>query len=115
MIGPLLRRERLAQGQTLEGLARRTGIAASNLSRLERPDSNPRISTVHRVVRGLGLVLKVEPAATTTLQEIEIRMAEGASRLDRVGRTQRDAASRLAWKAQRGIDTDVEERLLSGR
>ena len=110
-----LREERLAQGLTLEELARRTGIAASNLSRLERAGSDPRASTLERVLRGLGLRLTTERAVVLTLSDIESRMAEGAGRLERAGTGNRDAAARLKWKERRGADTGVERRLLAGR
>jgi transcriptional regulator with XRE-family HTH domain len=100
---------------TLEELARRTGIAASNLSRLERAGSDPRASTLERVLRGLGLRLTTERAVVLTLCDIESRMAVGAGRLERAGTGKRDAAARLEWKERRGADTGVERRLLAGR
>lgn len=112
MIGATIRRERLAQGLTLEGLAARSGIAGPNLSRLERGGIDPRLSTVLRVLRALGLGMDVVPAERVTLHDVEQRMEEGMARLRSAGVTDRGAKSRLDWKDARGLDTAVERRLL---
>jgi transcriptional regulator with XRE-family HTH domain len=112
MIGFTIRRERLAQGLTLEALAARSGIAGPNLSRLERGGVDPRLSTVLRVLRALGLGLDVVPVERVTLRDVEQRMEEGAARLRAAGVTDRGAEARLDWKEARGLDTAVERQLL---
>ena len=107
-----VRRERLAQGLTLEELSSRTGIAGPNLSRLERGGTDPRLSTVLRVLGALGLSLEVVPVERVTLDDVERRMEEGTARLRSAGITDRGAKSRLDWKDGRGLDTGVERRLL---
>ena len=107
-----LRRARLRQGLTLEDLARMTGIAAPNLSRLEQGRVDARLSTITRVARALGLRMALLPATETSLDLVRQRMATGAERLRRAGLGQRDVDARLAWKDKRGIDTTVERRLV---
>jgi transcriptional regulator with XRE-family HTH domain len=112
MIYDLIRDERRALGLTLEELSSRTGIAASNLSRLEKGRVDARATTLSRVLRSLGLALTATRVSVSSLDEIKERMDEGAARLGSSGISQRDAPARLAWKEQRGLDTTVERRLL---
>ena len=108
----MIQNERRAAGLTLEELAARTGIAGPNLSRLERGRVDARQSTVDRVLRALGLTFAIVPLTPKSLEDVRDRMAAGASRLHRAGLGGRDVAARLAWKEQRGLDTQVERRLL---
>ncbi len=112
MIIELIRSERRKQGLTLEQLAAHTGIAASNLSRLEQGRVDPRLSTIERVVRGLGLEIVLVPVRTARLADIRDRMAQGAARLKAAGLAERDAHARLAHKEARGLDTWVERRVI---
>jgi len=112
MIYRQIRIERLAQGVTLKELSKRTGIAASNLSRLEQGRVDARASTLARVLRALGKSLTATPTPTRALDDITARMAAGAERLGNTGVLVRDAGARLDWKEQRGLDTAVERRLL---
>jgi transcriptional regulator with XRE-family HTH domain len=50
-----LRRERLAKGLSQEQLADRTGVHPTEISRLERATREPRLGTIARVARGLGV------------------------------------------------------------
>jgi transcriptional regulator with XRE-family HTH domain len=50
-----LRRERLAKGLSQEQLAEKTGVHPSEVSRLERAARDPRLSTIVKVARGLGV------------------------------------------------------------
>ena len=48
------------EGLTQEDLAERTGIARSNISRLESGNYNPSIEFLSRVARGLGREIHIE-------------------------------------------------------
>jgi transcriptional regulator with XRE-family HTH domain len=50
-----LRRQRLARGLSQEQLAEKTGLHPSEVSRLERAVRDPRLSTIVKVARGLGV------------------------------------------------------------
>ncbi|MFA9479421.1 helix-turn-helix domain-containing protein [Phycisphaerales bacterium AB-hyl4] len=53
--------ERKRQGLSLTDLAERTGIAKSNLSRLENSDNTtPNLDTLERYARAVGKTLRVE-------------------------------------------------------
>lgn len=53
--GANLRRHRSRQGLSQEQLAQRCGIHLSEISRLERTERDPRLSTIVKVARGLGI------------------------------------------------------------
>ena len=112
MIYQQIRTARRNQNMTLAELSTRTGIAASNLSRLEQGRVDARASTLARVLRALGLSLNATPTPARALDEIAARMAAGAERLGNTGVLVRDAGARLDWKEQRGLGTAVERRLL---
>lgn len=107
-----LRQERRSRDLSLAEVARRSGLAASNLSRAERPDTDPRLSTVERALAGMGLRLTVEPIPTLSLDDMRSRADAAQRRLADAGIGDRDLEQRLAWKEARGIDTTVERRLL---
>ncbi len=107
-----LRRERRSRDLSLAEVARRSGLAASNLSRAERPDTDPRLSTVERALAAMGLRLTVEPIPTLSLAEMRARADAARQRLVEAGIDDRDLEQRLAWKESRGVDTSVERRLL---
>ena len=54
-IGPRLREQREQLGLSLRELARRIGVSASLISQIERDKVNPSVSTLHSLVRELGL------------------------------------------------------------
>ena len=47
-------------GITQNELAKRTGIAQGDISKLERGNVNPSIRTLQRLAKGMGKVLKIE-------------------------------------------------------
>lgn len=47
-------------GLTQKQLAERTGIAQSDISRLENGSANPSLNTLSRLADGLGMQLKIE-------------------------------------------------------
>jgi transcriptional regulator with XRE-family HTH domain len=51
---------RQKSGMTQKELAERTGIAQSDISKLEHGNANPSIRTLQRLARGMGMVLKIE-------------------------------------------------------
>jgi len=51
---------RQESGITQKELAKRTGIAQGDISKLERGNVNPSIRTLQRLARGMGKVLKIE-------------------------------------------------------
>ena len=53
--GANLRRQRLAKGLSQEQLAEKTGVHPSEVSRLERAVRDPRLSTILKLARGLGV------------------------------------------------------------
>ena len=112
MIHQVVREARKANGLTLRELSALTGIAVANLSRLESGRTDPRVSTVLRVLGAMGLTLQATSDETLGIEDVRARMSEGAARLRRAGVTKRDVAGRLAWKEARGLDTSVERRIL---
>ncbi|GMQ99159.1 MAG: hypothetical protein BMS9Abin17_1725 [Acidimicrobiia bacterium] len=50
-----IREERLRRGMTLAVLSRKSGIAQPNLSRIENGVTDPRWSTVERILEALGI------------------------------------------------------------
>lgn len=112
MIASSIREARKQQRLTLKELAKLTGIASSNLSRLEQGRLDSRLSTVTTVLDALGLRLSAVPRRRLTIEDVNRRMVEGAERLGEFGIVDRDVDARLAWKASRGLDISVERRLL---
>lgn len=47
-------------GLTQQELAKRTGIAQADISKLERGNANPSLKTLKRLAAGLGCTLKVK-------------------------------------------------------
>jgi transcriptional regulator with XRE-family HTH domain len=66
--GANVRRARIAAGLTQEGLSQRSGLALSEISRLENGQRDPRLSTIIRLAAGLAL-----PAAALLDQVDEAR------------------------------------------
>jgi transcriptional regulator with XRE-family HTH domain len=110
-----LRAARLSLGLTLADVSIRTGIAAPNLSRIERGEIDPRWSTVERLAQCLDLSIALRPRPAASFADIQQRMTAGARRLQEAGVTDRNAPARLEWKAARGIDTTIERRQLAER
>ena len=51
---------RISQNMTQKELAEKTGIAQTEISRLENGTRNPSLEMVKRLARGMGMVLKLE-------------------------------------------------------
>lgn len=58
---------RRISGMTQKELSERTGIAQSDISKLEKGNANPSVRTLQRLAIGMGMILKVEfvPASIT--------------------------------------------------
>ena len=54
-IAAALKASRQAAGLSQDALSHRCGLATSEISRLERGVRNPRLSTIVRLARGLGV------------------------------------------------------------
>jgi transcriptional regulator with XRE-family HTH domain len=66
--GANVRQHRLAAGLSQEGLSHRSGLAMSEISRLENGLRDPRLSTIVRLAAGLAL-----PSAALLAQVDEAR------------------------------------------
>ncbi len=88
-LGEWIREERQRRGMTLVALSRKTGIAQPNLSLIETGRTDPRWSTVERILEALG----IDPSRF---------LSEGASS------SGLDPWARLRHKAQRGEDVGDE-------
>lgn len=51
---------RNSSGLTQKELSERTGIAQSDISKLENGNANPSINTLQRLAKGMGMRLKIE-------------------------------------------------------
>jgi len=51
---------RESAGLTQSELARKTGIAQGDISKIENGNANPSIKTLKRLARGMGKILKIE-------------------------------------------------------
>ena len=51
---------REAAGLTQSELARKTGIAQGDISKIENGNANPSIKTLKRLARGMGKILRIE-------------------------------------------------------
>ena len=51
---------RKASGLTQKELSERTGIAQSDISKLENGSANPSIKTLQRLAAGMGMTMKIE-------------------------------------------------------
>ncbi|MEA2009639.1 MAG: helix-turn-helix transcriptional regulator [Actinomycetota bacterium] len=100
-----LRILRESQGLTLDELSRLTGIAPSNLSQIETGKTDPRWSTVMRILDALG----IEPSAL--LLSSGLRPTLGGPRSGDAGGS--DPWARLRRKAERGEDVSEEARVLA--
>jgi len=100
-----LRILRESQGLTLDELSRLTGIASSNLSQIETGKTDPRWSTVMRILDALGIEPSdLLPARGFRSETVGLK-AEG----DRGS----DPWNRLRRKAELGADVSEEARVLA--
>jgi transcriptional regulator with XRE-family HTH domain len=109
-----LRATREAIGLTQEDVARTSGIAAPNLSRIENGRSDIQISTLMRILEAMNLDIEFAPRdAPISLQGVLAQSERGRERLDSTGIAQSDPQMRLDAKRARGADVSVEQSLLT--
>ena len=107
--GALLRREREARGLTLADVARRSGVPAPNLSRIESGVADARLSTFLRVAEALGLDVALEPAGRLRdLADVARDAEAGRRRIIAAGLGGSDPWARLARRGRAGEDVGVE-------
>src|SRR5213592_2207680 len=74
--GALIRTARAESGLTQAQLAARLGVSQAALAKLERPDSNPTVRTLQRVLSATGRRLELQaPAAPPAVDEGLLREA----------------------------------------
>ena len=100
-----LRVLRESQGLTLDDLSRLTGIASSNLSQIETGKTDPRWSTVMRILDAL----RIDPSELLPAQGFRSEIAE----LRAEGNRGLDPWNRLRRKAELGEDVSEEARVLA--
>lgn len=113
-----LRRLRQMSRMSLTDVYKRTGVSRAQVSRIENGLTDPRMSTVTRLLTCYGATLgDVEAAAPTTmtLGEIRDRSQRGAARLARSGLGASDPIARLDRKASMQLDVSAEQEALATR
>lgn len=108
-----LRAIREALGLTQEDVARASGIAAPNLSKIESGRSDIQISTLMRILGAMDLDVEFVPrGAPVSLQDVLAQSERGRQRLTSIGIPRSDPQSRLDAKRDRELDISVEQSLL---
>ena len=77
-IGTRLRELRQGRGFSLRALAERCGLSANAISRIERGESSPTVSSLHRLAGALGVLIteffEAEPELSTILVRKHLRL-----------------------------------------
>ena len=60
LLGQIVSNARRQKGLTQKDLSAKTGIAQSDISRLEQSNANPSVRTLERIASGLGMQLHIE-------------------------------------------------------
>lgn len=108
-IGALIRRHREASGLTLADVEKRTGIAQSNLSRVEVGGVEPRLSTLVRIADALDCDITLVPREPAiSLGRLKAQMEGSRERVLRAGLGYSDPWKRLRQKAASGEDVSTE-------
>lgn len=116
--GLKLRRIRERNRLSLSDVYARTGVSKAQTSRIENGITDPRMSTVTRLLTCYGASLcDLEPAPprVLTLSEIKERSDRGADRLVRTGLGASSPTDRLARKAKLRRDVRAESEALATR
>lgn len=103
---------------SLTDVSARTGVSRSQISLIENSKTDPRISTVVRLLScyDSGLAdLEPNPPRSVTIEDVMARAERGAQVLEQVGLGPSDPLARLDWKAQRDYDVEAERRALATR
>jgi transcriptional regulator with XRE-family HTH domain len=112
-LGPRIRSLRESRGWNLTDLAARTGLDPANLSRLERGEGNPRLSTLERLADALGCRVNLVQPTLQTLATVTQRADRGRQRLAAAATASPSPWQRIAWKAARGDDVAIEAAALA--
>ncbi|MEN8239199.1 MAG: helix-turn-helix transcriptional regulator [Actinomycetota bacterium] len=115
MIGERLRQRREAVRLTLAQVSRRSGVTIAHLSRVENGLTDPRLSTLQRVLDAIGADLSaiaVTPPKIVPVEAALMRRAAGRERLDDSGVGVSEPGDRLDRKEQMGIDVGSERSAL---
>jgi transcriptional regulator with XRE-family HTH domain len=112
-LGPRIRSLRESLGWSLTDLAARTGFDPANLSRMERGEGNPRLSTLERLAGALGCRVDLAQPARQTLATVTQRAERGRQRLAAAATASPSPWQRIAWKAARGDDVAIEAAALA--
>lgn len=116
--GVKLRRIRERNRLSLSDVCARTGVSKAQISRIENGKTDPRMSTVTRLLSCYGASLSdLEPAPprVLTLSEIKERSDRGADRLVRAGLGASSPTDRLDRKAMLRRDVRAEREALATR
>lgn len=100
--GGLIRRARRDAGLTQEQLARRMSTTQAAIARLERHDSNPRLSTLRRAAEATGARLALDIRAAPTSADDDLDVDQLRDHLRR-SPAERAAAHDRAYEETRGM------------
>lgn len=109
-----LRTTREALGLTQEAVARASGVAAPNLSKIEGGKSDFQVGTLMRILDAMNLDIEFVPRdAPISLQGVLAQSERGRERLISTGIAESDPRTRLEAKRASGLDVSVEQSLLT--
>ncbi len=103
---------------SLTDVSNLTGVSRAQISLIENGKTDPRISTVARLLScyDAGLCdLEPYPGETVTIDDVGERAERGAQRIADVGLGPSDPLARLKRKADRDGDVDAERDALGTR
>ena len=103
---------------SLSDVYARTGVSKAQISLIENGRTDPRMSTVTRLLSCYGASLsdlEPTPAKVLTLSEMKERSDRGAERIMRVGLGASNPSDRLDRKARVGMDVSAESEALATR
>jgi transcriptional regulator with XRE-family HTH domain len=116
--GRKLRQMRLTQRLSLTDIHRMTGISRSQLSLIENGKTDPRLSTVTKLLRCYGRSfadLEPSPPEQMKLSTVRDDAYRASKRLEELDLGPSDPDLRLSRKRQRGEDVTLEESALATR
>jgi transcriptional regulator with XRE-family HTH domain len=113
--GALLRQRREAAELTLAEVSQRSGVTIAHLSRIENGLTDPRLSTLQRVLDVMGgrlADLEAPPVMTISADAVLERRTAGQARVDRAGLGASNPGARLDGRERMGVDVTVERSAL---
>lgn len=116
--GAKLRQIRESKRLTLSDVCEQTGVSRAQISRIENGKTDPRMSTVTRMLScyraSLG-DLELTAPAVFSMNEVRERANQGAQKLAQVGLSVSDPYDRLDRKAELQVDVQAEREALATR